>query len=184
MLNRWGLKLILPLVCGFVASCAGGDRPREGAGAAGGAGQRMVTLSGCVEGAPGTNQYVLHRVQFAGQQTDAPGEGATTPVVPGITEGSWVRLNGGDRDRELRGYLGQRVTLTGAVTDSGANTVGTAGTAGEGMESGDKSRAAADESYPNKVADEAGRIGRQSMANGTAAEIKVSAVESTGERCE
>jgi hypothetical protein len=47
----------------------------------------------------------------------------------------------------------------------------------------DKSQAAADEHFSDKVAQEAGPIGMHSMNNGTYPELLVQQVESTGERC-
>ena len=97
------------------------------------------------------------------------------------TEGSWVRLSGSD---ELSAHAGKRVTITGAIVDSGQNTVGTAGTSGNTLPSGDRSEAASSDHHSTKVKKEAGRIARESMANGTAAEVKVSSIQASGESCE
>jgi hypothetical protein len=141
----------------------------------------LVALSGCIEEAPGTHNYVLHHVRFEGRVGD-PQATTTTPGSQGITEGSWVRLDGTDKD--LSGYLGRHVRLNGVVSDNGRNTIGTAGTSGVQTPSGDKSQASSEKSYPEKESLEMGRIGRESMANGTAAEIRVREVSPTGERCE
>ncbi|HEV3484392.1 MAG TPA: hypothetical protein VG106_03220, partial [Vicinamibacterales bacterium] len=101
----------------------------------------------------------------------------------GITEGSWVRLAPGDQD--LQQFAGQRVNVTGTIMDDGANTMGTAGTAGQQTPSGDRSQAgAAGEHHADKQKMEMGRIARESMANGTAAEIRVQQVQAAGGKCD
>lgn len=196
MRNRWARQLAAPILCGgLLVGCGGSDganddrraqepmtnRP-EGAQSQAQQSEATVALSGCVEGAPGTDQFVLRQVRVEPQQDD-PQKQTTSPAAPGITEGSWVRLDGADHAEALRQHAGQRVTLTGIIADSGRNTIGTAGTSGNETVSGDKSEAASRKDYPDKYAAEAGRIARESMANGTAAEVKVTALEPTGERC-
>ena len=141
----------------------------------------LVSLSGCVETGPGTNQYLLRNVRFEPRQGD-PQATTTTAGGHGITEGSWVRLEGGDQN--LESYLGQRVNLTGSIADDGRNTIGTAGTSGQRLPSGDRSQAASSADKEDKQAQEMGRIARESMANGTAAEIKVRQIRPTGDRCQ
>jgi hypothetical protein len=143
-----------------------------------------VALSGCVEAAPGTDQYVLRNVRVEPPSGGDPQRDTTTSGALGITEGSWVRLDGGDEADRMEQFAGQRVTLTGTIADSGRNTIGTAGTSGVRTESGDRSRAAGDRHYSEDVRDEAGRIARESMANGTAAEVHVTAMQGTGEKCQ
>lgn len=195
MRNRWASTLAAPIVCGaLLIGCGGSDdasrdqqaqqppttRPEQAT--TGSQAQTTVALSGCVEGAPGTDQFMLRHVRFEPRQED-PQRQPTAANVPGITEGSWVRLDGREHPDELQRLAGQRVTLTGLVEDSGRNTIGTAGTSGNPIVSGDKSQAASDKDYPDKIKAEAGRIARESMANGMAALVKVTAVQSTGERC-
>jgi hypothetical protein len=153
------------------------DRAQQGAPA-----QALVSLSGCVEAAPGTNQYVLRNVRLEPRGQGDPQAATTTPAPQGITEGAWVRLNAGDQD--LNAHLGQRVTLSGTIIDSGQNTVGTAGTSGEATPSGDKSQAASSQHHSDKKAEEMGRIARESMATGMAAEVRVQQVQGTGDRCQ
>lgn len=142
-----------------------------------------IAITGCVEAAPGTNQFVLRHVRHAPADGVDPQRDTTTAGPHGITERSWVRLDGGDRAGELRKFAGHRVTLTGTLADSGENTIGTAGASGSRAIGGEASRAAGDEHYSDRVKDEAGRIARESMADGTAATVRVTAVESTNEQC-
>ncbi len=205
MSKRFGVGLATPLLCAALMTGCGGDdganderraqapmttAPAEGQvqgqNQHGAQGQSVVALSGCVEAAPGASQYVLRNVRFESGQGQGinPQRQTTTDRAQGITEGSWVRLDGGERGEDLRKYAGQRVTLTGMVADSGQNTIGTAGSAGHANESGARSQAAAPGSYPDKVKEEAGRMGTESMADGTAALVRVTALESTGEKCQ
>jgi hypothetical protein len=140
-----------------------------------------VSLSGCVEAAPGPRRYVLRHVRFEPRETGDPHIDTTTAGAHGITEGSWIRLRAGDQD--LGAQAGRRVTILGAVTDDGRNTVGTAGTDGVKTPSGDASQAASSAHHSEKVKNEAGRIARESMANGTAAEVEVQKVVASGDKC-
>jgi hypothetical protein len=194
MRTRWNVLLALPLAASVFAGCGGSDD----AGSRNAADDRTrqqqpitnapedparatVALTGCVQ--PGTGDgWVLQQVRFQGDKAGTdPQRHTQTSQAHGITEGSWVRLAPGDQD--LRSFAGQRVNLSGTITDNGANTIGTAGTPGVATPSGDRSQAASDEHYSEKVKKEAGRIGRESMANGTAAEVRVEQVQGTGERC-
>lgn len=203
MPTRFGVGLATPLLCAALLTGCGGDDGAnderraqtpmttapaqvQGSSEHGAQAQATVALSGCVEMAPGGSQYVLRNVRFdsgQGQGMD-PQRQTTTGGPQGITEGSWVRLDGGEREADLRKYAGQRVTLTGMVADSGQNTIGTAGSAGQPDESGARSQAGAPGSYSDRVKEEAGRMGTESMADGTAALVLVTAVESTGETCQ
>ena len=185
----WATQLIAPAVLAVAtAACGGGDgrnqerqaqQPVSNAPEA--QAQNMVSLSGCVEAAPGTQQFVLRNVRLEPRQGE-PDRDTTTPGAQGITEGAWVRLNAADQD--LASHAGQRVTIMGSITDNGQNTIGTAGTSGTPTVSGDRSQAASQEHHSDKVKAEAGRIGRESMANGTAAEVRVQQIKGTGERCQ
>lgn len=179
---------------GLVAACGGSDgantdrraqardRGQEPPPA-----QALVALSGCVEAAPGSNQYVLRNVRFEPQAASDPHRSTLTSGGHGITEGSWVRLDGGTEGPnaapDLKAHLGQRVNLKGAVVEDGRNTIGTAGTPGVATPSGDRSQAAAAEHHADRKQAEMGRIARESMANGTAALVRVQEVSGTGERC-
>jgi hypothetical protein len=139
-----------------------------------------IALTGCLEAAPGKNQFVLRNVRFEPRAGD-PHATTTTPGGQGITEGAWVRLDGSGQD--LSRHLGERVLIKGTIEDDGRNTIGTAGTAGLQTPAGDTSQAASHDHYSEKYKQEAGRIARESMADGTAAEVKVREVSGTGDRC-
>jgi hypothetical protein len=188
--GTWRVQLIGSVVCAMlIAGCAKktDDESRAEPGASEATSkteapaQATVSLSGCVEVAPGPQQYVLRHVRFEPRASGDPHIDTTTAGAHGITEGAWVRLRSGRQD--LATEAGRRVTILGAITDSGANTIGTSGTEGAQTPSGDASQAASSEHYSRKVADEAGRIARESMANGTAAEVLVQKVQSSGEKC-
>ena len=186
--TSWRAQLIGPVVCSMmIVGCAGtnGEERRENGQVEATKGespaQATVSLSGCVEAAPGPRQYVLRNVRFEPRDTGDPHIDTTTAGAHGITEGAWVRLRAGEQD--LGPQAGRRVTIIGSVSDNGQNTIGTAGTKGERLPSGDTSQAGAREHYSNKVKDEAGRIARESMANGTAAEVVVQKVQASGEKC-
>ena len=142
---------------------------------------RQVMLIGCVTGAPDPDIYRLDNIRVDtghGESANLP----QAPPVPGITEGAWVRLDGSSG--ELKRLLGQRVRLTGEVTDTGENTIGTPGVWGYETPSGDTSQAASDEHYAEKQKKEAGRIARQSLANGRSAKLRVLEVTDMAEPCE
>jgi hypothetical protein len=140
-----------------------------------------------VEAAAGSNQYVLRNVRMEAQTASDPQRSTVSSGGHGITEGSWVRLDGGTEGQagaaDLKSHLGQRVTLKGTVADDGRNTIGTAGTPGVQTPTGDRSQAAAPGHHSEKQKGEMGRIARESMADGTAALVRVQEVSGTGERC-
>jgi hypothetical protein len=139
-----------------------------------------IALSGCLEAAPGSDQYVLRNVRWEPRAGD-PQATITTPGGHGITEGAWVRLDG--RGQDLSSHLGERVMIKGTIEDDGRNSRGVAGTAGVQTPTGDKSEAANPEHHSEKYKQEAGRIARESMADGTAALVKVGELSGTGDRC-
>ena len=141
--------------------------------------QATVSLSGCVE-ASGAKGWRLRNVRFEPRQAGDPHRETTTSGAHGITEGSWVQLAG---DQDLTSHAGQRVKVTGVIADDGRNTIGTAGTPGVVTPTGDTSQAASKEHHSDKVKTEAGRIARESMADGTAASVRVQQVQGTGESC-
>jgi hypothetical protein len=144
--------------------------------------QQTVRLSGCVEvGGMAIADYVLRRVHIEGNDSDAEPRTTVNPAPAGIVEGSWVRLTGA---RDLAALAGHRVVVTGVVVDTGRNTVGTAGAAsGVVLPSGDVSQASSSDRYWVKVKKEAGPIARESIANGTAPEIKVTEIKDLGKGC-
>ena len=184
------VQLIGPVLCAMlVIGCAGTDSKRNQEGRAQqpeaskpeAPAQATVSISGCVEAAPGPRHYVLRNVRFEPRETGDPHIDTTTAGAHGITEGAWVRLRAGKDD--LAPHAGRRVTILGAITDNGQNTVGTAGTQGMQTPSGDISQAASSKHHSEKVRAEAGRIARESMANGTAAEVLVQKVQRSGDKC-
>jgi hypothetical protein len=195
--KRLAVRLLAPVACAFIViGCGGGDEPRPQRPVATADGEMgregrdehlpagsTVSLTGCVEGAPAAQQFVLRNVRFESQEGVDPQRDTSTPGPGGITEGSWVRLDGSEQAQALQGFLGQRVTLTGTIADTGESTIGTAGTTGGQTPAGATTRAAGDEHYSERMKDEAGRIARESMADGTAALVHVTSVEGTGERC-
>ena len=142
--------------------------------------QATVTLSGCLE-ASNTRAWRLRNVRFEPRQAGDPHRETTTAGAHGITEGSWVHLAGDDEN--LKSHAGKRVTVLGLVSDDGRNTIGTAGTPGVATPTGDSSQAASKEHHSEKVKTEAGRIARESMANGDAAQIRVQQITGSGEAC-
>jgi hypothetical protein len=184
------LQYSIAIVSGALLTCGcGSDRGGERAGAASvGApvgilgSQQTVRLSGCVEvGGTAIAGYVLKRVHIEGNDGDPAHQLTANPAPAGIVEGSWVRLTGG---RELRALAGHRVLVSGVVVDTGRNTVGTAGvSSGVVLPSGDVSQAASNDRYWVKVKKEAGPIARESIANGTAPEVKVTEIKDLGETC-
>ena len=190
MRNSWSTLIIATLLSStaVVAGCGGSDgfsderraqaprekQPEQPAAA-------TISLSGCLEAAPGSNQFVLRNVRWEPRAGD-PQASTTTPGGHGITEGAWVRLEGGGQD--LGSHLGERVKINGVIEDDGRNTIGTAGTPGVQTPSGETSQAASPEHHSEKYKQEAGRIARESMADGTAARMKVSEISAAGDRCE
>lgn len=129
----------------------------------------------------GMSDYVLKRLHIEGNDAGAAPPTTVHAAPAGITEGSWVRLTG---TRDLPSLAGHRVMVTGVVADSGGNTIGTGGVSpGVVVPSGDVSQAATGDRYPVKVRKEAGPIARESIANGTAPEIKIVEIKDLGEGC-
>jgi hypothetical protein len=169
----------------LLASACGSDIPENQARSTSTAGERTIgetmTLIGCVGVGEEPGQYQLKEIRVdpgLDVGTDPQGDS----IVPGVTEGAWVRLDG--RAGELERLLGERVRLTGEVVVTGRNTIGTSGAYGYETPSGDASQAASDQHYAEKQKLEAGRIARQSLANGRAATLRVSGISPVGERCE
>lgn len=131
----------------------------------------VVELTGCVGVSPGTGEIALRQVEYADNESARVGQS-----VPGVTENAWVRVEGD----QMESLMGQHVRVRGAVVDSGANTIGTAGVEGYEGHASDTSQADSDLHYSEKQKLEAGRIARQSLANGSAAKLRVLGVERTG----
>jgi hypothetical protein len=141
-----------------------------------------VSLTGCVTTGVGTNQFMLRNVRpvaLAEQPTDALS--STNSKIP---ENVPIRLAIADAD-EIEKLVGQTVSVTGALSD-GRNTIGTSGAekgAGQSEPRTDQSQAAAAQHHSEKVREEAGPIGNQSMNNGTFPELRVTKVTGTGQKC-
>ena len=151
-----------------LAACGGTD---EAARVNGPEAEPIVELMGCVGVSPGVGEIALRQVEYAGEDS-----ARIAQYLPGLTENAWVRVDGD----QMESLMGQHVRLRGAVVDSGANTIGTAGVSGYEGHAGDTSQADSDRHYSEKQKLEAGRIARESLANGAAAKIRVLGVERTG----
>ena len=110
------------ILAASVIGCAGGgDRKNEQRGGARGT-QERITASGCVQ--PGSGDtFELHHLR--------PGKSGTGTgqVSASLPAGSWARLTGG---KEMKEYLGQRVTVDGWIADTGQSTIGTSGVSDPG----------------------------------------------------
>jgi hypothetical protein len=188
MRNSWTVKLCIPLASAAVLVGCRGEQDRTAIDHATNQPRQnqQITVSGCLGTGVGTDQYMLTAVQLAplGEQ---PSDAATATSNP-ITPDAQVRLATNDRD-ELEQLIGQKVTVTGMISNDGRNTIGTAGT-GQTPASGqveprdDKSQAATDQHHSSKVAQEAGPIGQRSMNNGTFPEMTVTKINGSGEKCQ
>jgi hypothetical protein len=142
----------------------------------------QVSLTGCVTTGIGTNQFMLRDIRpaaLAEQPTDALS--STNSKIPDNVP---VRLAMADAD-EIEKLVGQTVSVTGTLSD-GANTIGTTGDQkgpGQTQPRTDQSQAATPQHHSEKVREEAGPIGTQSMNNGTFPELRVTKVAGTGQKC-
>lgn len=144
----------------------------------------QITVRGCITGAPGTKQLVLRDVRLEPRTPLDPHRDTTQTGDHGVTQGSYIRLQAGDHDGQIRKLAGERaqVTITGTLVDTGVSTIGTAGEGQEGH-AGIRTRAAEDEHYAERVKKEVGPIGQVSMADGTPALLEVTQVQPTGQPC-
>jgi hypothetical protein len=201
---------IVPLACAAVMmACGGSDGQREDRAAESLQGKNRalpVTLTGCVQAGTLETKFVLENVRtdMSGQSgqpaTGQPasgqpsgGQSAERQAEPAgrandqapltIADGSIVQLRS-ENEPELHKYVGQQVTISGTLVDSGANTIGTRGAQGNPTPSGDRSMAAAgDTHHAEKKREEAGPIARSSLANGTAPIVQVVDIRATGQEC-
>ena len=134
MLNSWKIESIFPIIGAAVLIGCTANNPPDRVVESGPkqTDARPITLAGCVGTRPGTRAvHVLTQVRMpplAEQPSDAP-----SSTGQSITEGSQVRLAMADRS-QLRKLVGQTVEVNGTVTDSGQNTIGTAGRKGHRIE--------------------------------------------------
>lgn len=187
MTSHWtGAAAALGCAALLATACGGSDGMNDERRA--NAGQtpvqtQQLTLVGCVQTGPAETAYVLQNARHA--ETDATAGTASDgreQSASAITEGSWVQLVA-MQESDLRQYVGQQVRVSGSLIDSGESTIGTSGTKGQELPSGDRSQAAADQHHSKRVAEEAGPIARESMANGSAPQMQVASVTATGEPC-
>lgn len=184
MRTTWAVRIAATIAtAAMVVGCSKGAKSSAGERQdLGGSKYEAISLKGCVEEAPGSNEYVLRQVQLdpvSMQRTDAPSSHGLT-----ITDGSWVRLH--DKSDELKKHLGEQVSISGTIIDDGRNTIGTSGKATEPDEAEsqtDASRAASSEGHAAKETKEAGPIGRVSQSNGNVPEMAVERVTATGKSC-
>ena len=126
-----------------LAACGGTDEADNHATRA----EPIVELTGCVGVSPGTGEIALRQVEYADNESARVGQS-----VPGVTENAWVRVEGD----QMESLMGQHVRVRGAVVDSGANTIGTAGVEGYEGHASDTSQADSDLHYSEKQKLEAG----------------------------
>jgi hypothetical protein len=158
-----------------VTACGGSDGQREDQPIQDRMQQTQeLSLKGCVQAGPLQTDFVL---QNAHREPAQAGDGGV------VTEGSMVQLTARS-ENEIRPHVGKEVTVRGTITNTGQNTIGTAGTQGYEVPSGDRSMAAdKTKDYVEKERAEAGRIGRESMANGSAPTLRVTEIKPTGRTC-
>lgn len=189
MWTRWTFKLCVPLASAAVlAGCTQevgeNKNPRTEYGEPNE--NLRLSVTGCLEAGTGTNQFVLthvHPAPLAQQPSDALSAANLT-----IPENSAIRLSTGDEE-ELAKLTGETVTVTGILEHDGRDTIGTGGrqpvSPSEAEARTDRSQAAATgQHHSDKVKQEAGPIGRQSMNNGTFPEMTVTDVKSSGKKCQ
>jgi len=171
-----------------MAACGSSDRKREQRSAADQENRTpLVKLTGCLQPGALETKYVLENIQIGREpeQQRQPSDRAGDRSPATLAEGSLVQLRS-DNEAELHKYLGQRISVTGRLVDSGASTIGTGGAQAQGdpTPSGDRSEAAAvGRHYSEKVREEAGAIGLSSIANGTAPTVHVESINPTGRGC-
>ena len=192
MSRKWTFRLCVPLASAAVlVGCTqevGDDQTQNRTAIDNATNQQkqkmQIAVTGCLGTGPGTNQFVLTQVRLAplsSQPTDA-----LTSANLTLPQNSAVRLalNEGE---EVSTLVGQTVSVTGLLIHDGRDTIGTAGppaAAQSARESRtDRSEAASDQHYSDKVRKEAGPIGQDSMNNGTYPEMRVQQISATRERC-
>jgi hypothetical protein len=186
----------LPVAVIFAASLAGGcwghtdsvdnDRKVQAGGKRGM--EERIKVEGCLQGAPGApgREYVLAQVTMGGPATQPQGQ-ETMEHGPLVAAGSWVRVAPGSED--LKNYIGQRVSITGEVVDTGDNTLGTSGRVEpnkEGANDHEKfEQSSRDASTnPDRAMPPSTVTPANSNANGNAPKIAVEKIEKLAGSCE
>lgn len=193
MRTKWIIKLCVPVAsAAILVGCTqevGDDQTQNRTPIDNATNQQrqdlQLALTGCLGTGPGTNQYVMTHVRpapLAEQPSDA-----LSSANFNIPENSAVRLASNDTE-QLTELVGQMVNVRGLLRDDGRNTIGTSGqpspSPNQPEPRTDKSQAAAgDQHHSDKVKQEAGPIGTQSMNNGTYPELTVLQVRGTGQKC-
>jgi hypothetical protein len=93
----------------------------------GGARYEIESLKGCLEKAPGSQEYLLTHVlvpPVSAQLSDALSSRGLT-----VRDGSSVRLS--DGSDQLKRHVGELVSVSGTIIADGRNTVGTSGQASQ-----------------------------------------------------
>src|SRR5690606_12929190 len=185
MMRNWIFKLCVPLAsaavlvgCGQEVSDSQANRTAIDNATDQHRQDLRLALTGCVGVGIGTSQYVLEHIRPV-PLTEQPSDALSAANLT-IPEGSSVRLNSGDTE-ELTHLVGYSVRVQGLLRDDGRNTIGTSGTSAPARSQADmrndKSQAATDQHFSNKVAQEAGPIGMRSMNNGTYPKLVVQQIE-------
>ena len=186
MVKNWSVRIAALACAAVMTACGGSDGRRDDRRAEyEGNKQPRVRLTGCVQPGALEAKYVLANVQTDREpdQQRQTTDRTSDRSIATITEGSVVQLRS-TNEVELRKYLGQQVSVTGTIVDPGANTIGTAGSQGQPSATGERSQAGAtDKHHSEKQREEAGPIGRESMANGTAPTMQVESINPTGQGC-
>ena len=185
MTKHWGYRIAAVGCTVVMAACGSSDRKPEQRSAADQNRTPLVTLTGCLQPGALETKYVLENIQMGRepeqQRQTSDRAGDRSPAT--LAEGSLVQLRS-DNEAELHKYLGQRISVTGRLIDSGASTIGTGGAQGDPTPSGDRSEAAAvGRHYSEKIREEDGAIGLSSIANGTAPTVHVQSINPTGRGC-
>lgn len=191
MSKKWALQLCVPVASAAVlVGCTQevGDGNQDRTAIDGSTNQqeekRQIAVTGCLGIGSGTQQFVLRHVRpvpLSEQPSDA-----LSSVNFTLPNNSAVRLTLND-DQEVTDLVGQTVSVTGLLTGTGADTIGTTGrppVVEQHPESrADRSQAATDQHHSEKVRQEAGPIGQDSMNNGTFPEMRVQKISGTGQKC-
>jgi len=191
MWTKWILKLCIPVAsAAILGSCTQEVKDDNGQNRTAIDGsldrnrQKMeIAVTGCLGAGTGTNQYMLTHVRavpLGSQPSDALSSANVT-----IPDDSAMRLSA-ENEEQLTSLVGQTVTVAGLLRDDGHNTIGTSGRpAGENQPEPrtDQSQAVTDQHQSEKVREEAGPIGNQSMNNGTYPELTVERINGTGQKC-
>jgi len=185
MFSESSTKTILAAMIIFTAGCGGSDgrREKEPIQDKMRAQPQELTLKGCVQSGNLETTFVLRNAHVQPAPVNSAAQSRPSSPSAPITEGSIVQLMAGNND-DLQQHVGKEVSVRGTIADTGENTIGTAGTRGNEVPSGDRSMAAdKSKGFAEKKQAEDGRIARESMANGSAPILRVLEITPTGGAC-